>query len=162
MRHCELANDITLAIRGILVALPFDMKATIKNTVTNQYYLNKHIEACESPRGFESAILGLAKALEDYALTHRMEERERREKLARKLVRVRRVYLDSQGYITNKGSYGVGYLHDYRGIGQKVWCVFINDEPICEVRAEDKEHAKLLAYRDSYVRSTIIRMENAQ
>ena len=137
-----MANDITLAIRGILVALPFDMKATIKNTVTNQYYLNKHIEACESPRGFESAILGVAKA--------------------RKLVRVRRVYLDSQGYITNKGSYGVGYLHDYRGIGQKVWCVFINDEPICEVRAEDKEHAKLLAYRDSYVRSTIIRMENAQ
>ena len=49
------------------------MKATIKNKVTNQYYLNKHIEACESPRGFESAILGLAKALEDYALTHRME-----------------------------------------------------------------------------------------
>lgn len=88
-----------------------------------------------------------------------IEERERREKLARKLVRVRRVYLDNQGYITNKGSYGVGYLHDYRGIGQKVWCVFINDEPICEVRASDKEHAKMLAYRDSYVRSTIIRME---
>ena len=80
-------------------------------------------------------------------------------KRAIETVRMRRVYVDSQGYITDRGSYGVGARYAYRGIGQKIWCAFINDEPVCEVRAANKTLAKLLACETGYVKSAIVRME---
>lgn len=66
----ELANDITLAILGIWVAIPFDMKATIKNTVTKEYWMKRHEDAMRSPKGSEVAIVMLVKGLEAYASHH--------------------------------------------------------------------------------------------